>query len=123
MSPFLHYEIARAHQQEIVSRAINSHRRRDIQTTTGNRHRSVKHRIGQVVAALCVCVAAGTAVTVSDAHSNRHPTKGHAGHLSAQQLAREIRAFEAKGYVPTSCTVSGTLMRDYSTGQSVTIKW
>ena len=65
----------------------------------------------------------GTAVTVSDAHSNQHPTKLHDGHVSAPQLAQKIRAFEAKGYVPTSCTVSGTLMRNYSTGQSVTVEW
>jgi hypothetical protein len=49
--------------------------------------------------------------------------KQQAGHVSAQQLAGEIRAFEAKGYVPTSCIVGGTLMRNYRTGQSVTVRW
>jgi hypothetical protein len=48
--------------------------------------------------------------------------KAHAGHPSAQQLTREITALERKGYVPTACTVSGTLMKNYSTGQSVTVK-
>jgi hypothetical protein len=121
MSPYLHYEIARAHQQEIVNRATNSHLSRSTRRAV-NRHRSVKHRLSQVVAVLAVCGAAGTAVTVSDAHSNQRRMTHHAGHVSAQQLAREIRAFEAKGYVPTACTVSGTLMRNYSTGQSVTVK-
>jgi coenzyme F420-reducing hydrogenase gamma subunit len=91
--------------------------------TTVNRRRRVKHRLVQVVVALGVCVAAGCAVTVSDAHSNQRPMNQQAGHVSAQQLAREIRAFEAKGYVPTLCIVGGTLMRNYSTGQSVTVKW
>ena len=122
MSPYLHYEIARTCQQEIVNRALNSHRSHATRTTV-ERHRSVKHRLGQVVATVGVCVAAGTAVTVSDAHSNQPPVKQHAGHVSAQQLAREIRALEAKGYVLTSCIVGGTLMRNYSTGQSVTVKW
>jgi hypothetical protein len=121
MSPYLHYEIARARQQEIVNHALSAHRSHDPRSTV-ERHRSVKHRLGQVVATVGVCVAAGTAVTVSGAHSNQHLIKQHAGHVSAQQLAREIHTFEAKGYVPTSCTVGGTLMRNYSTGQSVTVK-
>jgi hypothetical protein len=122
MSPYLHYEIARSRQQEMVGRALNSHRR-DATRTTADRHRGVKHRLVQVVAALAVFVAAGCAVTVSDAHSNQRPMNQQAGRMSAQQLAREIRAFEAKGYVPTSCIVGGTLMRNYGTGQSVTVKW
>ena len=122
MSASLHDEIARAHQQEIVSRAINSHRRHPTRPAV-NRHRGVRYRVVQLVAGLGVCLAAGTAVAVSDAHSNQRPMMQHARHVSAQQLAREIRTFEAKGYVPTSCTVGGTLMRNYSTGQSVTVKW
>jgi hypothetical protein len=55
--------------------------------------------------------------------ANRTGQAEHAGHVSAQQLAREIRAFEAKGYVPTACIMGGTLMRNYRTGQSVTVKW
>ena len=81
MSPFVHYEIARARQQEIVSHATNSHRSRAARTTA-DRHHTVKHRLVQAVAALGVCVAAGTAVTVSDAHSNtaaRRPSLGTAG--------------------------------------------
>jgi hypothetical protein len=122
VSAYLHYQIARGRQHEIVSRALNS-QRRHAPRPTAERHHSVKHRLGRIVAALGVCVAAGTAVTVSDAHPNQRPIEQHAGHVSAHQLAREIHTFEAKGYVPTSCTVSGTLMRNYSTGQSVTVKW
>jgi hypothetical protein len=33
-----------------------------------------------------------------------------------------MRALEAKGYVPVSCTTGGTLMRDYRTGRSLTVK-
>lgn len=122
MSPYAHYEIARAHQQEIVNGANHAHLSRASRRAL-NRQRSVTHRLSQAVAMLAVCGAAGTAVTVSEAHSNQRPMAQHAGHISAQQLAREIHAFEAKGYVPTACTVSGTLMRNYSTGQSVTVKW
>ena len=42
--------------------------------------------------------------------------------VSAQQLVRETRASRCKGFVPAACTVSGTLMRNYSTGQSVTVR-
>jgi hypothetical protein len=122
MSPHLHYEIARAHQREIVSDALDSNRSH-ARGTAGNRHGGVKYRLAQLVAVLGVCGAAGTAVTVSAAHSNQRPIKQQQVHVSAQQLAREIRAFEAKGYVPTACTVSGTLMRNYTTGQSVTVSW
>ncbi len=121
MSPYLHYEIARSRQHEMARRAINCHRSHTMRTAV-NWQRSVKHRLVQVAAALGVLVVAGTAVTVSDAHSIQSPTKQHAVHLSAQQLVREIRAFEHKGYVPTACTVSGTLMRNYSTGQTVIVK-
>jgi hypothetical protein len=121
MSPHLHYEIARARQQEMVDRAINS-RRSHFRRTAINRHRTIKYRLVHAVAVLGVCASAGTAVTVSDAHSTQRSMRQHAAHVSAAQVAREIRGFEAKGYVPASCTVSGTLMRNYSTGQSVTVK-
>jgi len=51
------------------------------------------------------------------------PFEQHHARISAPQLARDIRALEAKGYVPTSCTVTGTLMHNYVTDQSVTINW
>lgn len=122
MSPDQQHQIARARQEEIVSHAINSHRSHSRRTAV-NRRRSVKYRLVQAIAVLGVCGATGTAVTVSDAHSNQRPMRQHAVHVSAQRLAGKIRAFEAKGYVPTACTVSGTLMRNYSTGQSVTVNW
>jgi hypothetical protein len=65
----------------------------------------------------------GTGVTASAAHSNQRLAKQHSVRVSAHQLAREIRTFQARGYVPTACTVDGTLMRNYTTGQSVTVAW
>jgi hypothetical protein len=62
-----------------------------------------------------VCVAATIAVTVSGAHANPRTVKPN-GRVSAQQFAREIRTLEAKGYVPASYTIGGTLMRNYRTG-------
>lgn len=121
MSPQQHYEIARARQQEIVTSATNSHRS-DHRRTRIKRHRTFRYRLVQAAAVLAVSGAAGTAVTVSDARSNQRPLRAHAGHPSAQQLMREISALERKGYVPTACTVDGTLMKNYSTGQSVTVK-
>jgi hypothetical protein len=78
-------------------------------------------RLAIVVAVLSVTVA--VLVSWQAGAASRTGQVKHAGHVSAQQLAREIRAFEAKGYVPTLCIVGGTLMRNYSTGQSVTVKW
>jgi hypothetical protein len=118
VSPYLHHEIARARQQEIVSDALNSHRGHAIV-----RRRSVKYRLVQLVSVLGVCVAAGTGVTASAAHSNQRLAKQHSVRVSAHQLAREMRTFQARGYVPTACTVGGTLMRNYTTGQSVTVAW
>jgi hypothetical protein len=90
--------------------------------STRNKIAHVKPRLGRVIATTCVCAAAATAVTVSEAHSNQRPVTQRPGHLSAQQLARKIHTLEAKGYVPAACTVEGTLLRNYSTGQSVTVK-
>jgi hypothetical protein len=122
MSPNLHYEIARAYQQEMVNRATDSHR---IHTTPRavNRQRSIKQRLVPVIAAVGICTAAGTAVTVNDAHADQPSRQQHTSHVSSQQLKQEIRTYEAKGFVATSCTIGGTLMRNYRTGQSVTVKW
>lgn len=121
MSPHMHNEIARVRQQEIATRAINSHRSRTA-PTSGERRRTVKHHFVRVAAAIGACVAAGSAVAVSDAHTIQRPVKQRTVHVSAPQLAREIHALEAKGYVPAACTVSGTLARNYKTGQSVLIE-
>jgi hypothetical protein len=119
MSPHLHYEIVRARQQEIASRASNSHHSHTARRTV-NRQRSVKHRLAQAAAALVVCATAGTAVAVSDAQPHQRPIKQQTVHVSPKQLAKEIRTFEAQGYVPSACTVRGTLLRN-SAGQSVTV--
>jgi hypothetical protein len=122
MSPHLHNEIARARQQEIAGRTNNADHYHATRPSV-TRRRGAKHRLAQVLAALGVCAAAGTAVGVSDAYSHQTPVKQQIVHVSPQQLAGEIRALEAKGFLPAACTVSGTLMRDYSTGQSVLIEW
>jgi hypothetical protein len=118
----LHYQIARARQQEIASQAIHAHHQSDVRGTGGRRPR-VGRRLGQAAAGLGVCLAASIVVTVSGAHANPPVVKHGAQHVSARQLARETRALEAKGYQPAACTVRGTLMRNYRTGQSVTIEW
>jgi hypothetical protein len=120
MSPQLQYEIARSRQQEIAARTIHAHHGHDMGGTESPR-RTVLYRLGRAAAALGVCLAVVITLTVNGAHANPRPAKP--GHLSAKQLARDIRALEAKGYVPAACTIHGTLMRNFSTGQSLTLAW
>ena len=121
MSPHLNIKIARAHQDEIASRALDARHLRDLGDAATGQRRSVRSRVGQVAAGLGVCLVATTAMTVTGAHASPRP-KQHAAQNSAAQLARDIRAFEAKGYVPWQCTPEGTLMRD-SHGSFVTVRW
>jgi hypothetical protein len=121
MSPYLHYEIARARQDEIALRAINAHRHGDT-PTTASRGRTIERRVYQAAAVIGVCIAAAMPVAATAAHPSHNATKPqHGGQVAAQQLARKIHAWELKGFVPTSCTAEGTRMRNYSTGQSVTV--
>ena len=120
MSPHLHYEIARSRQQEIAARAIRAHHAFEVSGNGGRRHRLAR-RLSRAVAAFSVCVAVPVAVTAVGARANPSSIRD-GGRVSASQYLSGIRALEAKGYVPASCTVSGTLMRDYRTGRSVTVK-
>ena len=120
MSPHLHHEIARARQQEIAARTIHAGHTREMRGTGGPR-RPVRQRFRRAVAAIGVCLLVAIAVTVAGAHANPSSVKA-SGRVSAQQYASEIRALEAKGYAPASCTIGGTLMRNYRTGRSVTVK-
>jgi hypothetical protein len=120
MSPHLHYEIARARQHEASDRTVHDHHPRDRRGTAGPRHRVVQ-RLSGAVAALSVCLAVPIAVTAVGAHANPNSLK-YGSRVSAPEYASEMRALEAKGYVPVSCTTGGTLMRDYRTGRSLTVK-
>jgi hypothetical protein len=119
MSPQLHYEIARGRQQEIAARAIRAHHALEVSGNGGRRHQLAR-RLSRGVAAFSVCVAVPIAVTAVGARANPSSMR-YGGPVSASQYASETRALEANGYVPTSCTVRGTLMRDYLTGRSVTV--
>jgi hypothetical protein len=121
MSPHLHYEIARTRQHELAIRTIHAHHRHDVDASTGSR-RPIDRRLGQAVVALGVCVAATTAVTMSGAHASPRPAKSGT-RPSAAQVAREIGALEAKGYVQASCKLGGTLMLQSRTGRSVFVRW
>jgi hypothetical protein len=119
MSPYLQYEIVRAHQDAL--HAINAHRHGDT-PTTASRGRTIERRVYQAAAVIGVCIAAAMPVAASTAHPSHKATKPqHGGQVAAQQLARKIHAWELKGFVPTLCTAQGTRMRNYSTGQSVTV--
>jgi hypothetical protein len=119
MTSHLHHEIARARQQEIAARAIHAHDEPD-RRGTGNPRRPIRRRFAQAGAALSV-LAVVTAAAVTGADAN--PRHVQSGRVTAQQLAREIGALERKGYQQASCTVGGTLMTNYKTGQSVTVEW
>jgi hypothetical protein len=120
MSPHLQYEIVRARQQEIAARTVHAHHPRETHGTAGPRRRAVQ-RLSRAVAALSVCLAVSIAATAVGAQPNPSSVK-HGSRISAPQYATEIHALEAKGYVPTSCTTGGTLMRNARTGRYVTIK-
>lgn len=120
MSPQLLHEIARVRQQEIAARTTHAHHAREMHGT-GSPRRAVRHHVGRTVTALSVCLGVATAATVGGAYATASPVKS-GGRVSAQQYDGEIGALEAKGYVPASCTIGGTLMRNYRTGRSVTVK-
>lgn len=120
MSPHLHHEIARARQREIAASTVAAHHAREVRRTSGPRRRVIQH-FGRAVAALGVCLAIPIAVTVDGALASPGSVKS-GGRVSAQKYAGEIRALEAKGYTPTACAVDGTLMRNFRSGRSVTVK-
>lgn len=123
MSSHLHHEIARARQDELASRMVHAHHRDEAPPLTpATPPRTVRRRLRRTVAALSVCLAAATAVTVTGADANPHPAKS-ASHVAAKRFASETRALRAKGYVPESCTVAGMLMRSYHTRQIALVKW
>ena len=120
MSPHLHYEIVRARQQEIAASTVNAHHAREVRRTSGPHRRVVQH-FGRAVAALGVCLAILIAVTVDGAMASPGSVKS-GGRVSAHGYVGDIRALEANGYTPTACAVDGTLMRDFRTDRSVTVK-
>jgi len=115
MYSLLYAETIRARREEIASRTIQPH---DVSAAVGRPGGRIRGRARRAVAALGVCVAATTAMAITDASANSSRTSRHT-HLSAAQLEREIRALNTVGFVATSCEVGGMLMTNYSTGQSV----
>ena len=123
MSSHLHHEIARARQDELADRMVHAHHRDDAATPNpSSPRRAVRRRLRRTAAALSVCFAAATAVTVTGADANPHPAKS-ASHVAAKRFASETTALRAKGYVPESCTVAGMLMRNYHTRRVALVKW
>jgi hypothetical protein len=120
MSPHLHHEIVRARQREIAASTVNAHHAREVRLTSGPHKRIIQH-FARAVAALGVCLAIPIAVTVDGALASPGSVK-FGDRVSAQKYAGEIRALEANGYAPTGCSVGGTLMRNFRTGRSVTVK-
>ena len=120
MSPYLHYEIARAQRHEIEARVMRAHHAHDQRAASRHSRHSAKSRIGRAVAAVGACAAIGTALAAGGAPANPRPA--HQGtRVTAQQFSKEIRALERKGYVQYSCTIDGTEMRNPNTGQVVTV--
>jgi hypothetical protein len=57
MSPNLNIRIARAHQAEIASRALNAHRAHDLSDTVEKPRRSVRVRVARALGTLGASVA------------------------------------------------------------------
>lgn len=121
MSSNLHYEIARARENEIAAGTIHTRHAHDLHASTLQPGRTVKSRLGRTVAALGACLAATAGVTFSSAHASPHPANASV-RLAARQLTGEIRTLQAQGYIEWQCTPTGTLMRD-SHGNFVNVEW
>lgn len=115
-------EMIHARQLASAARAPQTRGIAGPRAVVGRTRSGVWSRVGRTVAAVGVCLGATAAVAINAA--NAHPRPGKAlRHITAQQLAREISALESEGYVPSSCTVDGTRLRDFRTGEYVTISW
>ncbi|HTX12921.1 MAG TPA: hypothetical protein VME22_30165 [Solirubrobacteraceae bacterium] len=111
MSPDLNIKIARAHQTEIASRALNGHHAHDLADTVDRPRRSVRVRVTQALVTLGACVAAAAALGVGDAHAAARPARS-ATPLSAAQLASEIHIYKSSGYLEFRCLRDGIAMRN-----------
>ena len=117
----LHHHIILSPSQDIATRPTRAHDVEDIQATAARpRTRHLRRRTA--IAAISMCVAAATGIAIGGASANPRPKKP-GSHVSAQKLQREMRTLRAEGFVATSCRVDGTLMTNYSTNQSVLVKW
>jgi hypothetical protein len=115
----LHNDIILTPPQDIATRPTRAHDAEDIQAAARPRPR-VRRRTP--IAAISMCVAATAGITIGSASANPRP-KNPSSHVSARSLQREMRTLRAQGFVATSCRVDGTLMTNYSTNQSVLVKW
>jgi hypothetical protein len=122
MSSHLHAEVIRTRQNEIAARAAQVRDVHEARATAVRSGRSMQGRLGKFAAVAGVCIAASTAVTMNVASATPRPARA-SGHVTAKQLALQTRALERRGFVPTSCTIRGTLFRNYATGQSMTLDW
>jgi negative regulator of sigma E activity len=116
MSPHLHRRTVADHETAIPG-AIPAHH----PAAADLLRRALRSHLGQVVAALSICLAIATAVILTSAPASSHATQA-SGQISALQMNREIRAFQSMGYTPVACTRQGTLMRNSQTGRLVTAK-
>jgi hypothetical protein len=119
MSPQISYEIARARENEIAAATTRAHHRDQVDSIT-KRRRPMTRRIAAVVVPVGACLAATATLMVSGAHANPAP---NGSQTLSQRVAHETRVLEAQGYVPTSCVVGGTLMRNFHTGRTALVRW
>jgi hypothetical protein len=122
MSTHLHAEIIRARQQEIADRSIHAHDLQDVRLSAGRRIPRIRHRVGRTMVAVGVCAAATTLVTVGGANGNPRPVQPQR-HVSARQLADDLRKWEAKDFVPTQCTDGGTKLVNFMSHRSAFVSW
>lgn len=120
MSSHLPHEIDPTNDRDVAHGITEAPHTQDVRVALIRPWRIVRRSLVPAAAALGICLATTAAATDSAAHATSRSVNA-AGRAPAQHPAPEIAALRAKGYTPVACTVRGTLMSNYHTGQSVIV--
>jgi len=118
----LNAQMIRARQEEIAARTIHPQDIPDVRAGATSRSARSRRRAGKAIAAFGVCVAATTVVAIGEASA--HPRAAEQrSRVSPRQFQTEMKERRVAGFVATSCEVGGMRMTNYSTNQSVLLRW
>ena len=118
----LHAQMIHSEQEALATRSARARHLENRGAGSSPRSGRSRRRVRRVIATIAVCVAATSVVAISDAGANQMPTR-HNRHVSAAQFEREIRTLNRLGFVATSCEIHGTLLKNYSSDQTVLLGW
>ena len=119
----LHAEMIHSQQQALANGAARARHVKNLGADSSPRSGRSRRRARRAISAIAVCVAATSVVAISDAGANQMSTRHTTRHVSAAQLEREMRSLNRLGFVATSCEIQGTLLKNYSSGQTVLLSW